>query len=385
MKTLGKKALGWMTAFAVMATLAVSASAADQRVLLDGYRAESGTVESAETGQLSLMGSAITKTGTATVFFTSAYGDYTATCPAYSSSDSITVMLMEGMDPAADTAETASFGIVELGVDRASFSAASGQYTIAQQDVQAFDGLVTYWEGDAEKTVSIENFLASRPVAEELPQYHKGAKVALSQPGIYYVQANREALAGSCGAIVEITGSTADKPAAVGKFTDVAADAYYHDAVIWAVEKGITLGTSSSTFSPEATCTQAQILTFLWRANGEPQPTAANPFPDLDRSSFSYVAARWAFDHGMVAGGTFNESVPCTRAMTATFLWKLAGSPETAPAAVLTDVAATSDYAQAVAWAMNQGITKGMSDTTFEPDTICTRGQIATFLYRALA
>lgn len=174
------------------------------------------------------------------------------------------------------------------------------------------------------------------------------------------------------------------KPAATG-FSDVAANAYYANAVKWAVEKGITAGTSPTTFSPNDTCTTAQILTFLWRANGSPEPTIQNPFTDVKESDYFYKAAVWAYEKGMAEGQSFGGNNPCTRSATVTYLWKLEGSPVGAPSVNFSDVGTNANYTEAVAWAVTMGVTAGTSETTFSPDATCTRGQIATFLYRSLA
>ena len=164
-------------------------------------------------------------------------------------------------------------------------------------------------------------------------------------------------------------------------FTDVAASAYYADAVAWAVEKGITSGTGDgTTFSPNATCTTAQILTFLWRANGSPAPTGNNAA--VPAGQYYTDAANWALEKGLT--DNFSADTPATRAATVTYLWKLAGKPA-AEAAAFTDVDAGAEYAQAVAWAVKKGVTAGTSATTFAPDNTCTRGQIVTFLHRDLA
>lgn len=170
--------------------------------------------------------------------------------------------------------------------------------------------------------------------------------------------------------------TTPSKPS----FTDVAADAYYAEPVAWAVENEITSGTTDTTFSPNETCTTAQILTFLWRSQGRPEPTISNPFSDISSNDYYYNAALWASEKGLVSGSAFNGNTPCTRAATMTYLWNLAGSPS-APAASFTDV--PSNAAQAVAYAVSNGITFGTSDTTFSPEDTCTRGQIVSFLYRA--
>jgi len=168
------------------------------------------------------------------------------------------------------------------------------------------------------------------------------------------------------------------------RFTDVKSDAYYANAVAWAIERQITAGTSDTTFSPDNTCTRAQILTFLWRAVGSPKMSGANPFSDVKQSDYYYDAALWANSKGMITGNTFAGNTPCTRSATVTYLWKNAGSPSAVYSGNFSDVSSGSDYAQAVAWAVNNGVTSGISATTFSPDTTCTRGQIVTFLMRAL-
>ena len=163
-------------------------------------------------------------------------------------------------------------------------------------------------------------------------------------------------------------------------FTDVPADAYYSEPVKWAVENGITSGTTATTFGPDATCTTAQILTFLWRANGSPAPAGSNAA--VPAGQYYSDAVNWAFEQGLT--DAFNADSPATRAATMTYLWKLAGKPA-ADAAAFTDVTADAEYAQAVAWAVKEGITSGTSFSTFSPDNTCTRAQIMTFLYRDFA
>ena len=172
-------------------------------------------------------------------------------------------------------------------------------------------------------------------------------------------------------------------PRTVPAFSDVAANAYYAAPVSWAVTKEITTGTGDNKFSPSQDCTNAQILTFIWRAYGEPEPTISNPFTNSISEAYT-KAAIWAYEKGMVSGTTFDINKPCTRAMAATYLWQAAGSP-TAPAASFTDVSADAAYAPAVAWAVEQKITTGTgTGTTFSPDDVCNRGQIVAFLFRAL-
>ena len=170
-------------------------------------------------------------------------------------------------------------------------------------------------------------------------------------------------------------------------FTDVPADAYYADAVAWAVENGITNGTSSTTFGPNVSCTRAQMVTFLWRAAGSPKPTTTNnPFTDVQSSAYYYDAVLWAVENGVTEGTsatTFSPDAVCTRAQTVTFLWRQAGAPVVNYAISFTDVDANAYYVEAVRWAVSEGVTVGTSDTTFSPDMDCTRAQIVTFMYRA--
>ena len=172
-------------------------------------------------------------------------------------------------------------------------------------------------------------------------------------------------------------------------FVDVPASAYYADAVKWAVEKGITTGTSATTFSPEASCTRAQMVTFLWRAAGSPAPKATTTaFTDLDKSAYYYDAVLWAVEQGITTGTsatTFSPNATVTRGQTVTFLYRFAGQPAVSGSSSFTDVNSSDYYAAAVQWAKEQGITSGTSDTTFSPSNDCTRGQIVTFLYRQLA
>lgn len=173
-------------------------------------------------------------------------------------------------------------------------------------------------------------------------------------------------------------------PRTVPAFSDVAANAYYAAPVAWAVWKEITAGTGNSRFSPGQDCTNAQILTFIWRAYGKPEPAIENPFANSIPDDYK-KAAIWAYEKGMVSGDTFDAGKSCTRAMAMTYLWQAAGSPA-APAASFTDVPAGAAYAPAVAWAVEQKITTGTGDgTTFSPDTVCSRGEIMTFLHRNLA
>jgi len=152
--------------------------------------------------------------------------------------------------------------------------------------------------------------------------------------------------------------------------------------VQWAVDNGITNGTSDTAFSPDATCTRGQIITFLWRAAGSPVVTDSVAVSDVSANNYYYNAVQWAYAMGMTSGSSFNPSSPCTRGMTVDFMWKAASRPNAA-AASFTDVLPGSQYSSAVAWALEQGVTAGTSNMTFSPDATCTRGQVVTFLYRA--
>ena len=181
-------------------------------------------------------------------------------------------------------------------------------------------------------------------------------------------------------------GSPSGKAEASDKtgFTDVPEDAYYAASVKWAVEKGITTGTTPTTFSPDTTCTRAQIITFLYRAAGSPVQLSASPFSDVKQGDYFYDASTWASKKGMVKGATFDGNTPCTRAETVTYLWIYSNKFNLKKTHQFTDVPDDASYAKAVAWAYAQGITTGTTPTTFSPEATCTRGQIVTFLDRTV-
>ena len=173
-------------------------------------------------------------------------------------------------------------------------------------------------------------------------------------------------------------------------FTDVAEGAFYYDAVLWAVNHGpqITNGTSATTFSPNATCTRGQVVTFLWRAAGAPEPTMTfNPFADVKEGAFYYKAVLWALQNGITNGVDATHFGPdrgCTRGQVVTFLHRAQGTPTPgSDANPFSDVKEGAFYYNAVLWAVEKNVTKGTSPTTFSPNATCTRGQIVTFLYRA--
>jgi len=169
-----------------------------------------------------------------------------------------------------------------------------------------------------------------------------------------------------------------------GVFVDVATGSYYEDAVDWAVENGITKGTDDTHFSPDGICTRAQAVTFLWRTAGSPEPETM-PFTDVPVGSYYYDAVLWAVENGITKGTsdtTFSPNMTCSRAQIVAFLWRSEKSPAAGTANPFADVKSTAYYAGAVLWAVKEDITKGTTNTTFSPDADCTRAQIVTFLWR---
>ena len=171
-----------------------------------------------------------------------------------------------------------------------------------------------------------------------------------------------------------------------GVFVDVATGSYYEDAVDWAVENGITTGVSANRFDPNGVCTRAQAVTFLWRAAGSPKPeTRTMPFTDVPAGSYYYDAVLWAVENGITKGTSdtrFSPDDTCTRAQIVTFLWRSEKSPAAGSRNPFADVKSTAYYADAVLWAVREDITKGTTSTTFSPNADCTRAQIVTFLWR---
>ncbi len=172
------------------------------------------------------------------------------------------------------------------------------------------------------------------------------------------------------------------------RFVDVPVGSTFFDAVEWAAAQGITTGTTDTTFSPANACTRGQIVTFLWRAFGSPEPkTAACPFTDVTEDSFCYKAVLWAVENGITTGTTdttFSPNVPCSRAQAVTLLYRAVGSPAVSGASGFPDVPAGAYCGSAVTWAVEKGVTTGTTDGLFAPGVNCSRGQIVAFLYRAL-
>ena len=170
-------------------------------------------------------------------------------------------------------------------------------------------------------------------------------------------------------------------------FTDIMEDGFYYDAVLWAVENNITQGTSDTEFSPNKECTRGQVVTFLWRAAGEPEASVDTcKFTDIKAEDYYYEAVLWAVEKGITDGTSDTEFSPdatCTRGQVVTFLWRKAGQPDSATSECrFTDVKTEDYYYKAVLWAVEKGITDGTSDTQFSPDAVCTRGHVVTFLFR---
>ena len=168
-------------------------------------------------------------------------------------------------------------------------------------------------------------------------------------------------------------------------FSDVSTSAYYYEAVKWAQEKGITGGIGNGLFGPNQPCTRAQIVTFLWRAAGSPEPKTMSSFSDVSADSYYAKAVAWAVENGITTGtgdGKFSPDATCTRAQSVTFLFRAIGKLVDSKAE-FSDVLTDSYYANAVAWAVENGVTNGIGDGLFGPDNSCTRAQIVTFLYRA--
>ena len=185
---------------------------------------------------------------------------------------------------------------------------------------------------------------------------------------------------------IEVSFAKAGDITEADRFADIADGSYYEDAVDWAVKSGITKGTDNTHFSPNGICTRAQAVTFLWRAAGSPEPESdVMPFTDVTADSYYYNAVLWAVENGITKGTddtVFSPDMTCSRAQIVTFLWRFEKSPSVGTVNPFTDVKSDAYYADAVLWAVSEDITNGTSDTAFSPDADCTRAQIVTFLWR---
>jgi hypothetical protein len=187
------------------------------------------------------------------------------------------------------------------------------------------------------------------------------------------------------GGKVEVKVTFMEDNSVLNFFYDVPNDAYYYEAVKWAAENGITGGVGNSLFAPNQPCTRAQIVTFLWRAAGSPAPKSMSSFTDVPADAFYAKAVAWAVENGITSGtgeGKFSPNAICTRAQSVTFLYRASGSPAVSGSAEFSDVSTTAFYADAVAWAAKKGITTGIGGGLFDSDNDCTRSQIVTFLWR---
>ena len=185
---------------------------------------------------------------------------------------------------------------------------------------------------------------------------------------------------------IEVSFMKAGGSPQTGVFVDVATGSYYEDAVDWAVESGITTGVNANRFDPNGACTRAQAVTFLWRAAGSPAPRSRTmPFTDVPAGSYYYDAVLWAVENGITKGTSdtrFSPDATCSRAQIVAFLWRSEKSPAASSRNPFADVKSTAYYAGAVLWAVENDITKGTTNTTFSPNADCTRAQIVTFLWR---
>ena len=184
---------------------------------------------------------------------------------------------------------------------------------------------------------------------------------------------------------VTVSATFAPEKTAADYFADVPANSYYADAVLWAAKNGITGGIGNGLFGPNQPCTRAQIVTFLWRAAGSPEPKTMSSFADVSMDAYYAKAVAWAVENGITTGtgdGKFSPDATCTRAQSVTFLFRAIGKLVDSKAE-FSDVLTDSYYANAVAWAVENGVTNGIGDGLFGPDNSCTRAQIVTFLFRA--
>jgi hypothetical protein len=261
---------------------------------------------------------------------------------------------------------TVSYDASKLSLDRVTIH---GDYSSRTEDEgEVTFGYVSMTEIPAGEAVATLTFSVLEAVASEITVEHQ--------------QVNNQA-----GATETLKVSF--EKTAVNPFTDVSEDSFYYESVLWAVEEGITTGTSETTFSPNEVCGRAQAVTFLWRAAGSPEPSSLdNPFVDVTEKDFYFKAVLWAVEESITSGVDATHFAPmknCSRAEIVTFLWRAEGKPAASDELPFTDVQAGAFYAEAVRWAAEKGIANGLTATTFGPYAVCNRAQIVTFLYRALA
>lgn len=247
--------------------------------------------------------------------------------------------------------------------------AKNGDVTVSHKST--YKGATVTVTVDPDKGYSLETLTVTDKNGKEIELNNKGdGKYTFKMPG----------------SKVTVKATFMDDNTMLNFFVDVPADAYYYDAVLWAVKEGITNGTSATTFSPDSPCTRAQMATFLWRAAGSPEPVSKTCiFTDVPADAYYAKAVQWAYEQKITVGTsatTFSPDETCTRAQMATFLCRVADGEPVSDSVIFNDVKADKYYAKSVQWAYEQKITVGTSATTFSPDDPCTRAQMVTFLYR---
>ena len=250
-------------------------------------------------------------------------------------------------------------------------SAKHGDVTVSPRNASKGDKVTITVESD--KGYTLETLTVTDKNGDEIELTNKGdGKYTFTMPaGKVYVEA-----------------TFMEDNSMLNFFVDVFPGDYYYDAVLWAAKNGITGGVDAAHFAPNATCTRAQAVTFLWRAAGSPAPKSSMmPFTDVPAGSYYAKAVLWAVENG-ITGGTgnnaFSPDATCSRGQIVSFLWRALGSPAAGTVNPFTDVAADAYYNTAVLWAAENGITGGTGNNAFSPDADCTRAQIVTFLYRCL-
>lgn len=277
----------------------------------------------------------------------------------------------------------------------AAVTTSANQVTLGVDDDQKLSYVELEKESGNTYEIMLDSSLGMGYKEVQLKGFSSKGTVALAQiSGRLYADGHATASLTADGAEVPASGIAGSAVQAVGgqnasdiRFEDVGPNEYYSDAVAWAVSEKITSGISTTRFGPNQFCTRGQIVTFLWRAAGEPAPkTNRNPFIDVKPSDYFYTPVMWAVENNITSGTDtfhFSPSRPCTRGQAMTFLWRANGKPVPQIQNHFIDVSSGSYYSSAVSWAVEHDVTSGVSSTHFAPESRCTRGQIVTFLYRS--